>query len=579
MARDPRARALANHPTFADSNGPLLYRTRFELRTACRRTARRWSRFDGVFYQADVWLDGAYLGDPEGYFFPHTLRHHRARPARRRTRAGRRGDLHAAARSASQAQHHRRVPALGVVRPRRGTRAACGARCGIYDTGPVRIDRLRVLCRDADDARAHLRLSRAARQRRAADRHASARSIDGAPLDRARHTLARRRATRSSGPSTSTNPALWWPWSLGDQPLTEVSSRGGRRRRGQRPTRTCAPGCARSACNDWVFSVNGERLFLKGANLAADAQWTSPTRRPASCARRRAGPRGRPRRVARARPHRPSPSCTTPPTSSACCSGRTSRCSGAMPARSAARRSTRRGPPSICSATIRRSPCGAATTNRRIEPRPSAPAAAQSVHRRATAAVVEQDDARPLGEAGVRAGRRDAPGRSPTRGVVPHLPQLDGTDSHLYFGWYHGDERDLPGFAAAVPRMVRFVSEFGAAGGSRRRRLHGADTPWPDLDWELLEQRHGLQRDTFDKLVPPAEYATFDDWRDRDAALSGTVLRHHIETLRRLKYRPTGGFCLSSLVTTPTTVIVERARPRAPPEVGVSPWSPTPAGR
>ena len=29
--------------------------------------------FDGVFYQADVWLDGAYLGDPEGYFFPHTF--------------------------------------------------------------------------------------------------------------------------------------------------------------------------------------------------------------------------------------------------------------------------------------------------------------------------------------------------------------------------------------------------------------------------------------------------------------------------------------------------------------------------
>src|SRR5439155_11772442 len=32
-------------------------------------------------------------------------------------------------------------------------------------------------------------------------------------------------------------------------------------------------------------------------------------------------------------------------------------------------------------------------------------------------------------------------------GVLPHPPQLDGTDSHLYFGWYHGDERDLPRFA------------------------------------------------------------------------------------------------------------------------------------
>jgi beta-galactosidase/beta-glucuronidase len=28
---------------------------------------------DGIFYQADVWFDGAYLGDPEGYFFPHSF--------------------------------------------------------------------------------------------------------------------------------------------------------------------------------------------------------------------------------------------------------------------------------------------------------------------------------------------------------------------------------------------------------------------------------------------------------------------------------------------------------------------------
>ena len=24
-------------------------------------------------------------------------------------------------------------------------------------------------------------------------------------------------------------------------------------------------------------------------------------------------------------------------------------------------------------------------------------------------------------------------------GVLPHLPKLDGTDSHLYFGWRDGD--------------------------------------------------------------------------------------------------------------------------------------------
>src|SRR3954454_12030116 len=56
---------------FAESDGPLLYRTRFDVEPSVRGE-RRWIVLDGIFYQADVWLDGAYLGDAEGYFFPHS---------------------------------------------------------------------------------------------------------------------------------------------------------------------------------------------------------------------------------------------------------------------------------------------------------------------------------------------------------------------------------------------------------------------------------------------------------------------------------------------------------------------------
>ena len=90
---------------------------------------------------------------------------------------------------------------------------------------------------------------------------------------------------------------------------------------------------------------------------------------------------------------------------------------------------------------------------------------------RAAAAVVEQEHPRPMGEAGVREGRRDAPTTSHS-GVMPHVPEFGGSDSHLYFGWYHGDDRDLPGFAASFPRMVRFVSEFGAQAVPSSSRLH-----------------------------------------------------------------------------------------------------------
>ena len=59
-------------PAFADEDGPLLYRRSFEA-DAPADQRRSWLGFDGLFYQGDVWLDGAYLGDTEGYFVPHTV--------------------------------------------------------------------------------------------------------------------------------------------------------------------------------------------------------------------------------------------------------------------------------------------------------------------------------------------------------------------------------------------------------------------------------------------------------------------------------------------------------------------------
>jgi beta-mannosidase len=65
---------------------------------------------------------------------------------------------------------------------------------------------------------------------------------------------------------------------------------------------------------------------------------------------------------------------------------------------------------------------------------------------------------------------------------------------------------------------------------------------WPHLDWEGLAHTHGLQKAIFDRVVPPAEHATFDGWRSATQAYQAVVVRRQIEALRRIKYRPTGGF-------------------------------------
>ena len=125
-------------------------------------------------------------------------------------------------------------------------------------------------------------------------------------------------------------------------------------------------------------------------------------------------------------------------------------------------------------------------------------------------------------------------------GVMPHLPKLQGTDSHLYFGWYFGDERDFPAFARALPSQVRFPTEFGAQAVPETDDFVGGDE-WPDLDWERLTTTHNLQRSILDKYVPRDGH-TYESWKQATQEYQATVVRHHIETLRRLKYRPTGGF-------------------------------------
>jgi beta-mannosidase len=134
----------------------------------------------------------------------------------------------------------------------------------------------------------------------------------------------------------------------------------------------------------------------------------------------------------------------------------------------------------------------------------------------------------------------------PHSGVLPHFPKLDGTDSHFYFGWYHGDVRDIDRLARSLPRLVRFMSEFGAQAVPDNHDF--IDTrPWPDLDWDTLERRHGLQKWAFDERVPPDQFATFGEWQHATQVYQAELIKHHVELLRRIKYRPAGGFCLFAL--------------------------------
>ena len=533
-----------SHPLFVSENGPLLYRKDFELGVP-ESGERRFIVVDGLFYQGDVWLDGAYLGDPEGYFIPHAY------------------DITALAKLDTE-----HVLAIGATcSPQRDKKAKRNI-TGVFQhwdcidpdfnpggiwrgvrierSGPVRIDALRVLCRDANEARANVRLS----ARLDSDSDLPVRIVtyvDNKVVDEIEKSLANGINTLDWDIDID-EPKLWWPWSMGQQNLTDIRvevvhsstvSHSVSRRTGLREV----------AVQDWVYSINGERIFLKGANLAptramlGDANETE-LRRDIELARE-AG-----LDLVRVHGH----------------ISRTELYNAAdelgmliwqdFPlqwgyARQIRRQAVRQAEeavnllghhPSIMTWCAHNEPFTFSVTPGESFDFKKMAVPFLAGHQLPTwnKSVLDRWVKRSFEKADVT---RPVIAHS---GVLPHLPTLDGTDSHLYFGWYHGHERDLPGFAAKLPRLMRFVSEFGAQAIPESSEFFDTES-FPNLDWERLENKFGMQRGNFENHVPIAAFANFDDWRVATQGYQADVIRYHIETLRRLKYRPTGGFCMFAL--------------------------------
>ena len=98
--------------------------------------------------------------------------------------------------------------------------------------------------------------------------------------------------------------------------------------------------------------------------------------------------------------------------------------------------------------------------------------------------------------------------------------------------------------------MVRFVSEFGSDSPPVDAPFIDeqlAEFAWPSLDWDRIERETGYQRAVTERSFPPTEFDSYSEWTETLQDYQSHVLKVQIETLRRLKYRPTGGFTFSSL--------------------------------
>ncbi len=560
-------------PGFGGSNGPVLYRRSYTTEPA-NTDRRRFLVLDGVFYYGDVWLDGAYLGATDGYFSPHSFEVTRE--------------------LADEGEH---VLAIEVACPPQTDRTAKRLVTGVFsqwdnldpewnpgglwrpvhivETGPVRIARRSVVCAEATAEHGRIVVdltldaggtngSAGGRRRSRHDgdcADAAGQGFSPAPVARLTLTVAGpsgapvaekvQHVTLSAGenhlsvPVEVDHPPLWWPHRLGDQPLCTVAVTvdvGGAPSDGF----TLRTAFREIRLDDWVFSVNGERIFVMASNHG-------PTR----MALAEATPEELRRDVAlavdanldmlRIHAHVTRPELYDAADEAGLLLWQDFPLQWGY-ARSVRKPAVRQARtmvdllahhPSIALWCAHNeplavdiqpgesmSPAKMVRTGARVAASMFLPSWNKDVlDRYVTRAIGKADPSRPIDRAS---------------GLLPG-PASGGTDSHLYFGWYWGRMDGLAGMLRAFPRLARFVTEFGAQAVPTTADWMEPDR-WPDLDWDRLFERHALQTEYLDRYVPRGEHPTFESWRDATQAYQAALIQLQVEDLRRIKYAPTGGF-------------------------------------
>jgi beta-mannosidase len=525
-------------PAFAHSDGPVLYRKQF--RGATTASGRRaFLELDGILYYGDVWLDGEYLGATEGSFVKHAFEVSDALRAR---------DEH--------------VLAIEVACPPQRDRGAKRTITGPYwqsplldpelnpggiwrpvrvvECGPVRIARARAVCVEAslEQGRVACHLTLDAGNRACEARlRAELRGPGGVPI-----LAATRDATLATGTNelswtlTVDDPPRWWPRALGSQPLctleltVDVDGEPS-------DARTFRTAFREVRSRDWQFFVNGERMFLKGAcygptcalpgdaddsvvrgdvalavdanldflrvhaHVAADALYDAADEVGLLLWQDFPMQGGYVRGV---------------------------RKQAARQARAMVDLLGHR--PSVFLWCAHDAPLGDDTPARLVVSA-AAPTWGKEVLDRSVARAIARCD--------------------PTRPVLRHSGA--GDDTHLWFGWLHGDVAGLAPAIRALPRLGRFVSMFGAQSVPHTTEWMHPEQ-WPDLDWDDLVAHHGMQRKAFAAHVPSDDVKSFDEWRDATQAYHAALLQLQIEDLRRCKGSPTGGFAVFAFADTAPTI-------------------------
>ncbi len=574
---------------FEQHDGPILYRHHFNgdhrppRRGERAGSPRHWLVFDGLLYQSDIWLDGDYLGDTEGWFFPHQFEITDHLAARRDhivavdLTCSPVGDTSAKRNLTGTLQEPEYMGQWnpgGIWRPVR-----------METSGAARLRFSRLLCEEANEERARLRVRAVVDTPTTEHVILRTRVVDPDGIEVVDHRFELPLAVgenRREWTIDVPRPHLWWPRALGNQPLYTVTLEVHPIGTSAAPPplgpdtlsddRTWTTGLRRVELRDWNLTVNGQRLFAKGVllgptsrdlagadpgtvghdvDLASDAG-LDLVRVHAHVARpelyERADELGmlvwQDLPLIRGYAH-------------------SVRQTAVQHAREAVDLLGHH--PSIALWCGHDEPLPAAAGLEALSERRGR---FRAMVKGATAQTLPTWNRTVLDRAVTRALRSADPSRSvvPHSGVLPHPPSFDGTDSHLWNGWLHGEVDDLSLLLATWPRLGRWVTGLSAQSPPTDASfIDGSE--WPVLDTETLSTHHGFQDAVFKRRLPCAAFPDLSAWVQAAQNHQAHLIRAQIDTLRRLKYRPTGGFVVARLAdahpSISCSILDDRRNPKA----------------
>jgi beta-mannosidase len=539
-------------PELESEVGPVMYRRRF-AHGGPGAGRRAWLRFDGVLSDAEVWLDGLHLGDLRVYFATHRfdVTDLLAPGGSSRTGGTDRspgvGAEHLLAVEVSCPEPGRKAKRSLTGSLQSGPLAPPGSPGGIWGpvgidtTGPVAIVRSRLLCASATGTAAVLRF-RLELDAAAAGPIRIDTSIvgpDGSTAGGvASHDVASGR-NHIEWTSTIADPHLWWPHSLGDQPRYDVGV-AVRTSDGELSDRChWRTGLRSVTVDDLQWAVNGERLFAKGVVIGPHSRFLAavdPARFAADIRlAREAG-----LNLIRVHGHVSRPELYDAADDLGVLIWQDLPLVGTYStgSRSAAREVARAAVDELGHHPSIAAWCGHDEPNG-----PPLPAPDGGIE--------------PLARLGRRLGRHLSPSwnrsvldplvrrelRSADRsrsvitrsGNLPNLFDFSRSDTHLWLGWHSGRAEDLAELLRTWPRLATFVGAIGT------QSVAVGDWP-PDAPTFAT-----AQAGAFERYLPRGAYADGESWALATRAYQADVIRAQIETIRRLKYRPAGGFCVVSL--------------------------------